>query len=293
MDETILIIGASGLIGSSLFEHFSKKYSVVGTYNAHSFNKLIHLDLLNKDELEKILKNVKPEVILLPAALTNVDYCEKEKNECRKQNIIAPLTLINSIKNSSVKLVYYSTDYVFDGKNGPYSEEDNPHPLNEYGKSKLETEINIKQNLTKFLILRTTVVYGWEHLGKNFVYSLIKNLKSGQTIRVPKDQIGTPTYVENIAEATLELIKSDMHGIYNIAGPQLVDRHSLALIVAEVFDLNKSLILPIKTSELHQLAPRPLSAGLKINKLLKSIKVKMLSPREALQQMKQNPKENI
>jgi len=293
MDETILVIGASGLIGYSLFEHFSKENSVVGTFNTHKFDNLIQLNLLNKDELERIIENVKPRVILLPAALTNVDYCEKEKNECWKQNVIGPLNLIQLIKNSSVKLVYYSTDYVFNGKNGPYSEEDIPHPLNIYGKSKLETETNIKQNLTNFLIIRTTVVYGWEHLRKNFVYSLIKSIKSGKTIKVPKDQIGTPTYVENLAEATLELVKSDKHGIYNVGGPQLLDRYSLALIIAEVFNLNQSLIIPIKTSELNQIASRPLHAGLKINKLLTSIKIKMLSPREALQHMEKNTKDYI
>ena len=140
MDETILIIGASGLIGFSLFEHFSREFPVVGTFNTHRFNNLIQLNLLNKDKLEKVLKNVKPKVILLPAALTNVDYCEKDKNECWKQNVIGPLNLIQLIRNSSVKLVYYSTDYIFDGKNGPYSEEDNPHPINVYGNSKLETQ---------------------------------------------------------------------------------------------------------------------------------------------------------
>lgn len=293
LDETILIIGASGLIGYSLYEHFSKEYSVIGTYNTHKFNDLIQLNLLNKIELEKILRKFKPKIILLSAALTNVEYCEKEKNECWTQNVIAPLNLIKLIKNSSINLVYYSTDYIFDGKNGPYSEEDSPNPLNTYGKSKLETEINIRQNLTNFLIIRTTVVYGWEHLGKNFVCTLIKSVQSGRTIKLPKDQIGTPTYTENIAEVTLELIKLDKQGIYNVSGPQLMDRYSFALIVANVFNLNKSLIEPVNTSELNQIAPRPLNAGLKINKLLKSVKIEMLAPRKGLQHMKKNGKDYI
>ena len=290
MDETVLIIGASGFIGFSLYETFSAEYSVVGTFNNHKLNNLIQLNLTNKKELEGILKKVKPKIILLPAALTNVDYCEKEKEECWMKNVTAPLNLIKLIKNSHTKLVYYSTDYLFDGKNGPYSEDDSPNPLNIYGKSKLETEINIQQNLTDFLIIRTTVVYGWEHLGKNFVYSLINAVKNGQSKKVPRDQLGTPTYVKNLAEATLELIKLDKQGVYNVVGPQLLDRYSFSLIVAEVFNLDKSLIIPVNTSELNQIALRPLNAGLKNNKLLKSVKMEMLAPREGLQDMKQNRK---
>ncbi len=290
MKKKVLIIGASGLVGYTLYEHFSKEYDVIGTYNTHPINNLIHLNIINKHQLENLLKKSNPDIILLPAALSAVDYCEKNKEECWQYNVTGPHNLIKLASKSQIKLIFYSTDYIFDGKNGPYTEEDTPNPLNNYGKAKLQTEENIINELEDYLILRITVVYGWEHLGKNFIFRLINNQKKGEIIRVPKDQVGSPTYVENIAEATLELIKLDKIGIYNVAGLELMDRYSFALTAADVFHLDKLLIKPLLTAELNQIAARPLNAGLIIDKLTKTIKVKMLAPREGLEQMKQNKK---
>lgn len=291
MSEKVLIIGASGLIGYSLYEHFLKDYKVLGTYNTHSFDNLIHLNLSNKTDLENILRKINPDVILLPAALTAVDYCEKNRDACWNTNVTGPNELINLIKKQDTKLVYFSTDYIFDGKNGPYSEEAEPNPLNFYGNAKLETEKNIQNNLIDYIIIRTTVVYGWEHLGKNFIFSLRESLNNGLSIKVPRDQIGTPTYVEDLAKVTYLLVSSEKKGVYNVAGPEIIDRYNFALTAANVFNLNKALIKPVTTSELKQLAERPLKAGLRIGKLLKNIKIKMRTPHEGLENMKRNKKD--
>ncbi|MFX1294024.1 MAG: SDR family oxidoreductase [Promethearchaeota archaeon] len=291
MNKKVLIIGASGLVGYSLYEHFSKDYEVIGTYNTHPFNNLIHLNLLNRKNLGKILKKSNPDIILLPAALSAVDYCEKNKDECWNHNVNGPDNLIRLIRKSTKKLVYYSTDFIFDGENGPYIEEDVPNPLNNYGKAKFETELNIRTNLLNWLIIRTTVVYGWEHQGKNFIYRLIKTLREGSTIKVPKDQVGTPTLVDNLAEATKKLVDANKTGIYNVVGSELMDRYMFALTAAGVFDLNKSLIEAVTTSELNQLASRPLNGGLLINKLIKDIKIKMLAPKEGLEYLKRSKKD--
>ncbi|MHA1132353.1 MAG: SDR family oxidoreductase, partial [Candidatus Helarchaeota archaeon] len=152
MKSQVLIIGASGLVGFCLFELFIKNYKVVGTYYKNKIKDLIHLNLLDKSELKATLNAVKPAIILLPAALPNVEFCETNPEECWKHNVTAPLNLINLIKDTSIKLVYYSTDYIFDGKSGPYSEDDIPNPINVYGKAKLETEKQISKYLTNYLI---------------------------------------------------------------------------------------------------------------------------------------------
>ncbi len=293
MKQKVLVIGASGLVGYSLYEHFSKEYEVYGTYNTHYFGNLIHLDLLNKAELKNILKQYDPTIILLPAALSSVEYCEEHKEECWKYNVTAHSNLIELIKDMDIKLVFFSTDYIFDGHYGPYTEEDIPNPLNNYGKAKLETENIIITNISDFLILRITVVYGWEHLGKNFIYSLIKNTKNNKIMKLPIDQIGSPTFVENISEATLKLIEFKKSGIYNVAGPALIDRYSFGLIAAEVFNLNKSLIKPVSTLDLNQKARRPLKAGLKIEKLCRDIQIQMLSPLDGLKSMINDVKDYV
>jgi len=290
MVEKVLVIGASGLVGSSLYERFSKEYEVIGTYNSHKFANLIHLDLLDISELKKILNEFNPSIILLPAALSSVEYCEENKDDCWKYNVTAPSNLIRLIGKSDTKLVFYSTDYIFNGEEGPYSEEDIPNPLNNYGKAKLETENNIINNISNYLILRTTVVYGWELLGKNFIYRLIENTKKHQVTKVPKDQNGTPTFVENVAEATLKLIKSNKFGIYNVAGSELMSRYEFAKIAAEIFNLDKNHIHPVLTTDLNQIASRPLNGGLKIDKLRKNIKINMMKPREGLVHMLKNKK---
>ncbi|MHA1232287.1 MAG: SDR family oxidoreductase [Candidatus Helarchaeota archaeon] len=286
--KRVLIIGASGLVGFHLYKWFQKSYIVLGTYNTHSFDFLIHLNIIDKKELKFRLNKFDPDIILLPAALSAVDYCESNKAECFAHNIQGPNNLIQLIKDRSVKLVFYSTDYIFDGKNGPYSENDKPNPLNNYGKAKLETEKNIQKHLKDYLILRITVVYGWELIGKNFIIRLINNLTKRQVIKVPMDQFGSPTYVENIAEATFKLIQLDKQGIYNVAGPQIMDRYNFALKAAKIFDLDSSFIKPVRTSILNQIALRPLKAGLKIDKLLNTIQIKMFNPHEGLLYMKKN-----
>jgi len=137
-----------------------------------------------------------------------------------------------------------------------------------YGRQKLIAENIIAMRLTNYIIIRTTIVYGWERQGKNFVLRLIRTLQNNQEIKVPTDQIGTPTYAPYLAKTSVQLAESKVKGIYNIAGKDLVNRYDFACEVAKIFKCDKSLIIPVKTNDLHQPAVRPLNAGLKINKVL-------------------------
>lgn len=284
----VLIIGASGFIGNLLLEEFSKAHDVLGTFYNHPVDNLVHLDVTDKSEVDDIVNSFKPDVILHPAASPNVEYCETHPEETRRVNVDGTANVVLTAKNIGAKLFYFSSDYIFDGKNGPYSEEDKPNPINVYGEQKLASEKLIQEDLKDYLIIRVTVVYGWERQGKNFVIRMIHTLKNNQTMKVPNDQVGTPTYVNNMCKAVRELVEKDKVGIYHVVGKDLMDRYSFAKVVTDVFSLNSELLIPVSTRELGQKASRPLQAGLKIDKAQKELETELVGVREGLKMMKKD-----
>ncbi len=161
----------------------------------------------------------------------------------------------------------YSTEYVFDGVAGPYDEEDLTRPLSVYGISKLEGERAVLEADPNALIVRTTVVYGPERQGKNFAFQVIRHLGAGRRFRVPDDQVSTPTYNRDLAGATAELMERGAHGIWHVVGSEHMSRAELATRMARALDLDESLLDSTATSDLGQVAPRPLRAGLINHKL--------------------------
>lgn len=276
-----LIIGSSGLVGSSVSKSAKKSHEAYGTFFSQKRENLYYLDITDKLQIDNLVNKIKPDIIVHSAALANVDYCEEYQEESLKINVEGTKNIAKAGKNINSKVVFISTDYVFDGKNGPYSENDIPDPINFYGKSKLDGE-NIIKELEDFLIIRTTGVYGIESAGKNFVVRLINENKSGNTVKVPIDQYGNPTYSDNLGEVIVKLIENNKKGIYNVAGTETINRYEFALKIAEVFQLDKKLIKPVETSELNQKADRPLYGGLKINSIKNEIDIKLLSPIESL-----------
>jgi len=281
----VLVTGVTGLVGYNLFNKI--KENCIGISRTASFPNTFPLDLTNKEATRTFLQEHKPTVVYHCAANPNVEYCEDNKEDVKGINLDANRNLTEACKEIGAKLVFTSSDYVFDGKNGPYTEEDTPSPINIYGKHKIETEKIIQSLLEDYLIIRTTVIYGHELQGKNFVVRFVKTLKEGKTITVPIDQFGSPTYVEDLVEAMIELVELEKKGIYNVSGPETDNRYKFALQIAEVFDLDKSLIKPVTSDVLNQRAPRPMKAGLKIDKLIKDLKItKMQDPAQGLQKMK-------
>ncbi len=141
--------------------------------------------------------------------------------------------------------------------------------------------------------MRTTVIYGWEKEGKNFVMQMLKSLKNGISMKVPVDQFSSPTYARDLAGAVKELVSSDQGGIFNIVGSQVMNRYEFAKIVCNAFALDAELLVPVKTSQLNQKALRPLNAGLKINKVSKLIKTALSDPLQGLNRMKEEQDAHI
>lgn len=261
-------------------------HEVSGTYFKHVVPNLRFLDATNKQAVQEIIKEFKPDIVLFPAAKPYVDYCELNSEETWKINVEAVKNVLEEIAEQKITFVYFSSDYVFDGCCGPYTEEDKINPISVYGRQKAECERIVREMCPKHIIIRTTGVYGWEDEQKNFVASLIKRINSGETVTVPVDQIGSPTYAADLARAVFDLIKNKATGIYNVSGPEVMNRYEFALVIASIFGLNQSLIKPVNTPDLKQPAARPLKAGLIIKKLEKETGVQMFAPVEALKIMK-------
>ena len=184
-------------------------------------------------------------------------------------------------------LIHLSSDYIFDGANGPYSEDAKPNPLGYYGRTKLAGENSIRVSGVKFTIIRSNVLYGSAKYGRpDFVKWVVNSLKAGETIRIVTDQINNPTYVDNIVSAINSIIEFKKEGVYNIAGKEFLNRYEFTLKIADFFELNKELIKPILTKELNQPALRPLKSGLIILKAQTELNYKPFPLEETFQLMK-------
>jgi len=259
----VLIIGASGLVGSNLYHTFNKENKAginTGTHLSYPTDYTVYFDTLKEIPL-KVSKE-KWDVIIHTGALTNVDQCENEEDLSYQLTVASTKMLLLLAKKDNSKFVYISTDYVFNGKNGPYTETDEVNPLNIYGKHKLESE-KIVTNYSNHLILRITNVYGDEIRNKNFISRITDTLKQQENllIKAPIDQFATPINAEDVAKAIYLLVNDNKTGIYHLAGTDYLSRVQLLQRI-NLYHSNKIKIEPIKTASLNQAAPRPLHGGL-------------------------------
>ena len=196
---------------------------------------------------------------------TDVERCESDRDWAMNTNYHGPVALAKAA--NGIPFIYFSTEYVFDGIDGPYTEESEPSPISVYGLSKSLAEQEILGLDSQAMVIRTTVVYGSDTREKNFLYSLHRSMSSGQKVLVPTDQFSTPTYNRDLAFATIHLTRTGSTGIFHICGPELLSRFEFALKAADELGMDASLITGVPTAELNQKAPRPLRAGLRIDKL--------------------------
>lgn len=283
-----LVIGASGQVGGHLIDAImAAGHEAIGTYCTHSISGMRQLDIRNYVDVLSLMMEVRPAVVYLPAALSNVDYCELHPHESYKTNVIGVRNVVRSVDKVGAKFVYFSSDYIFDGKDGPYREFDVANPICEYGRQKLLAEHYIMLRVQNYLIIRTTVVYGWERQGKNFICWLLRALGEGRVVDVPTDQIGSPTYAPNLARAVVQLVTLDMRHVYHVAGPACISRYRFAHDAAKVFGLDSDLIQPVITSELGQVALRPLCAGMVIEKVAAELTFPLIGHYDGLKDMAQ------
>jgi dTDP-4-dehydrorhamnose reductase len=253
-----LIIGASGLVGGALRAEFPDS---VGTYFRSAGDDLLPLDIADAGAVDALIGRLAPDLVLLPAAQPNVDRCETDPAESERVNVAGTRNVAEAAARAGARLVFFSTDYVFDGQAGPYPPDAPTSPIQVYGRHKLAAETIVRTTVADHLIVRACGVYGYQAAGKNFVMALVRLAAAGERMRVPSDQWGTPTLADNLAAAVRELALAGHRGIVHPVGPDYLTRIDFARVAAEVFGCEPSFLDPVSTPELEQPAARPLRGG--------------------------------
>ncbi len=279
-----LIIGGSGFVGTALRTAFGD--AAVATYCNHAVAGLRQLDIRDADAVGALLSEIRPDIVLHPAAQPHVDWCEDHVEESKAVNVTGTRNVVDAVRRLKARYLYFSTDYLFNGEAGPYREDAKPEPLNVYGHHKLEAEGIIKDRLDDYLIVRVCNVFGFEPAGKNFVMALIARSRSGEPMSVPLDQWGNPTYADNLATAVKELAESAHRGTLHVVGPESMDRVRFARMACDTFGVDSGFLRPLATAELGQRARRPLRGGLDSSAAGAILTTCLLAPRQGLERMK-------
>jgi dTDP-4-dehydrorhamnose reductase len=278
-----LIIGASGQVGKRLLGvAASRGVAHSGTARKRSTPRLLALDIQDRAAVKKTISSESPTVVFLCAALTAVDYCESHPDEARRVNVDGVQNVADACRDINATLVFLSTDYVFNGRGGPYGEDHPPSPESVYGKTKLEGE-RIVLDLPKSIVARTSVVHDWDPGSLNFVMQMIKRLGEYQPSNIVSDQWSHPTLARNLADMLWELADRDLFGLYNVVGPDYLSRFDFTVMLARTFGFDASLLTPITTASLGQAAPRPLQADLKLDKLRAVVKTPLIGAQAGLE----------
>jgi dTDP-4-dehydrorhamnose reductase len=284
----VLVIGASGQVGAALLTTLrARGHEARGTYGHYAVPGLDPLDLADHTAVARAVTAARPDWVFCPAGLSHVDYCEDHVDEAVAANRDGPAAAARAADAEGAGFVFYSSDYVFDGVAGPFGEEDTPRPRSVYGRSKHEGEQAVMTACRRAVVIRTSVVYGPERQEKNFVYQLIRACREGKGFRVAADQRASPSYNPDVAAASVELSERGLAGLWHVAGPEVLDRYTFALLVAKEFGLDASRLTPITTASLAQKAVRPLDGGLKVAKAQSQLKTRLQTAAEGLRAMRE------
>jgi dTDP-4-dehydrorhamnose reductase len=284
----LLITGASGLVGARLTEAASRaSHDVVETYSQHQISRpnALQVDIRDKKTIETIMKKTSPDVTIHLASLTDVDLCEREPELANSVNANATHVLAEECLNSGSHFVYVSTDYVFDGKRGNYREDDQPNPVNTYGRSKLRGEEVTRATSDEFCVTRTSVVYGWGRSSRqNFGSWAYSELKAGRPVKVVENQYCSPTLNSQLARMLLEVAEAHLSGTIHLAGASRLSRYEFAQELANEFNFEIKLIVPINSKTSTWFAQRPLDSSLNVNKAHKLLSNKPVDIKNSLRE---------
>lgn len=270
--KKILITGANGLLGYHLTRVMGDKHKVLATdIQDYSFTPDFDYHPLNisrRDDVFTICTEFKPDLILNAAAYTNVDDCESNVETAFLVNVRGPEYLAEWCSRNKARLFHISTDYIFNGLNGPYKETDAPDPISVYGLTKLAGEAQIRRLLDNHLIIRTNVLFGKGPAeNASFVRWVVESLRAQRFIHIVDDQYNNPTWSDNLAAAVEVFLDLNLTGVINYGGPDYINRYEFARLICRVFNLKPDYINPISTERLALAAPRPLKGGLDISKI--------------------------
>ena len=279
MKKRILITGSNGLLGQKLVELLRTQANVDLIATARGNNRLpvtegytyASLDITVQEEVNAVFDQFKPEVVIHTAAMTNVDTCEIDRAGCDLLNVEAVAYLIQACEKHGTYVCHLSTDFIFDGADGPYTEEGIANPISYYGESKLKAEQLLFDSTIRWSIARTVLVYGIvpDMSRSNIVLWVKKSLEEGKTIQVVTDQFRTPTLAEDLAMGCWLLSKDEVEGIFNISGSDFLTPYEMAVMTADYYGLDKSLLQKADSSTFQQTAKRPARTGFVLDKAKK------------------------
>ena len=280
-------MGASGLLGEG-FQHISKdtKNEFILCYTKNKILNAEQLDITKNDAIKSFFKIHKPDVTINCSAITDLDFCEKNKSHVLDVNTLGAKKLAQVCNVHNSHLIHISTDYVFDGQAGPYQENDMPNPISYYGQTKHQSEELVLKENENFCVVRTGMLYGWSQNKQNLATMITSELRNNRQVKLINDLQVSPSYTDNVAEMILELALMKISGIFNVANSSIVTRYDFGLLLSEVFELNKSLIKPISSKDFHWNVPRPHKGGLLLDKVSKVLNKKPLTAKECLIRMR-------
>lgn len=297
---TLLVVGASGLLGEKVASIGVSKFDVTGTFKSTQVKTkdfhMKYLDITDFSMVSELFRKINPSVVINAAAMTNVDQCERNVDMAVSINALGARNVAQACKEIGAKLIHISTDVVFDGSKRLYNEQDEPNPINVYGKTKLLGEEYVQKALANHVIIRSSVLYGYTSRpviedgsptkALNFALWVVSSLSSKKTIRVVNDQYSTPTLADDLAQNICRVLESKRTGIYHVAGKTCLSRYEFALKIATTLNLDKDLITLITSSELHQEALRPKHTCLDCTKAKRECGVRTMTVDEGIEYMK-------
>lgn len=290
--KKIFVTGGTGLLGSTLVRTAPNEFEITALYNKNTMiterARFIQVDITDRTRVFDVFDEIRPEVLIHTAAIAKVDYCETHKEEARRVNVTGTANLLDACDKHGTKMIFTSTNAVFDGEHAPYSEEDEPNPINYYGKIKLEAETLVLKRRAKHTVARLMTMYGWNNPGErqNHVTWLLSKMTRGERVHVVDDIYNNHLLVDNCADALWAIVKLDKAGIYHIAGKDCVSTYRLALETAAVFGLDKTLIKPVKSDFFKFPATRPKNTCYTTEKMKGELRVIPLGVGEGLLFMK-------
>lgn len=294
--EKILVTGANGLLGQTIIKQLSgKQYSVLATgkganriETAYGTNyEYADVEITDGPAIEKLILEQRPHIIVHAAAMTQVDQCEVNKQDCYNINVTATRFIIDAAKAVGARFIFVSTDFIFDGVDGPYSEDEEPAPVNYYGGTKLVAEKAVMESGLDWAIARTILVYGVAPTsGRTNIIGFIKDsLEAKKPIKMVTDQVRTPTFVDDLAAGIILIIEKNASGIYHLSGEETMTPYDIAIATAKYFGLDEALISKSSTDEIKQPAVRPAKTGFNISKAKKELGFKPRSFKEGLEEL--------
>ncbi|MBI45826.1 MAG: NAD(P)-dependent oxidoreductase [Candidatus Marinimicrobia bacterium] len=272
--KKILITGASGLLGNDLVCTLSPHYNILATSKTKQNQSVEVLDIRSRKDVIDIVNTFKPSIIINCAAYTSVDKAENNKKYARDTNVVGLYNLVKSISEDT-KIIHISSDYVFDGSKGDYTEKDFPCPINYYGKTKLEAENLLSTSNLNYLIVRPNVLYSNDLSKEHFLSWIVSSLSEKKQLEIAIDQISNPTYVPDLTQLIFDAILLDYTGILHMGSEDYISRYDFAVKVADIFGFDRKMLIPVDSSTLNQKAKRPLNSSLNCNKLKTALNVEL------------------